>query len=154
MANADNKFTKPPLLVNYLLFVITLCIAIKLITPVTERPVPGSAKRIQAVADVKQIVVGLKAYKQTYDTLPSGDHAQIISSLRGDNPQKIIFCSINYATDFKSPKDGLANGLMYDPYSSPYHIDLSDPSNPKVYSFGPNRRDDGDAPQSDDIADR
>jgi hypothetical protein len=62
IGDGDNKFTKPPFLVRYLLFAIALIIVIELLTPITSRDTI-CAERGQATLDGSNIASALKAYK-------------------------------------------------------------------------------------------
>jgi hypothetical protein len=102
------------------------------------------AKRVQARNDTQQLVAALKAYQTEYGVMPSGNHAQIISALRHDNPKKIVF--------FEAPESRFsASGEFLDPWKSPYRIDVLSSSFPWAYSFGKNRIDEGGVQTADDI---
>ncbi len=88
--------------------------------------------------------MALRAYYSEFGTAPTGTNAEIIRVLLGANPRKIVFFE-------PSPKQLNAAGELFDPWGVPYRIDTSDPAKPRIYSFGPNKQDDGDAPKSDDI---
>lgn len=67
-----------------------------------------------------------------------------IPALLGENPRKIVF--------FAGPeKNFTPHGEYLDPWGTPYRFDLSDPKAPRVWSCGPNRKDEGGAEGSDDI---
>ena len=69
-----------------------------------------------------------------------------MNTLRGANPRKIVFFDGKPTAKFNSPQ-----GAFLDPWGTPYRIDLSNPEEPRVWSCGPNRRDEGGAKGSDDI---
>jgi len=85
----------------------------------------------------------VKKYRTEYGSFPTGSHVEIIRALRGDNPRRIVF--------YEPHGEMSAAGERLDPLGTPYHFDLSDPENPKIYSLGKNKRDDGGAKGSDDI---
>ena len=79
---------------------------------------------------------------------PGSFHLAIMAALRGNNPKHIVF------DDFDSSSISPAGVYLYlDPWGTPYYFDTTDPANPKVRSFGPNRKDDHGTPDSDDILD-
>ena len=88
--------------------------------------------------------MALKAYYSEFGTSPTGTHSKIIRALLGSNPRSIVFYEPN-------PKQLTTGGELLDPWDIPYCIDTSDAAKPRIYSFGPNKLDDGGAPQSDDI---
>jgi hypothetical protein len=105
---------------------------------------PAGAKRVLAHNDAQQLVFALKAYRTEYGVMPSGNHAQMIATLRGDNQNKIVF--------FESAENRFSSdGEFLDPWKSPYRIDAQNPSFPWAYSFGKNRIDEGGVETSDDI---
>jgi hypothetical protein len=84
------------------------------------------AKVAQAKTDVAGLSSALGAYNAEYGTLPTGTAAEVMNAFRGENPRKI-------------------------PWGTPYVLDLSKPEAPRVWSCGPNRRDEGGAQGSDNI---
>jgi hypothetical protein len=97
-----------------------------------------------AEVEVMWLIEGIKAYRDEYGAMPSGDNIAILASLRGNNLRKINFINL--------PEQMLdAQGHYLDPWGSPYRIDVSDPKNPKVWSLGKNKIDEHDDPKSDDI---
>jgi len=87
----------------------------------------------------------LKAYFTEYSEGLTGTNAQVMTVLRGQNPRKIVFFD-SAARDFNS------QGEFIDPWGTPLRFDLSKPETPRVWSCGPNRKDDDGAEGSDDIA--
>jgi hypothetical protein len=112
---------------------------------------PNAARRTQARNDVSTISAAVKSYQVEYEMPPSGKHAAMLRALLGDNPRKIVFVDVDPVKNPNVPKNGLANGLWYDPWGSPYRIEVSDPKNPRVWSPGKNKKDEPDDPHSDDI---
>ena len=101
------------------------------------------AGSLLASKDVSLLIEAIKAYHTECGTTPTGDSISILSSLRGNNPQKAVFLAPEHRFD--------AQGNFLDPWKSPYRIDVSDPKNPKVWSPGKNKIDEHDDPKSDDI---
>lgn len=94
--------------------------------------------------DIANLITAIKAYRIEYGTLPLGDEIAIISILQGKNARAIVF--------FYAPvKQFDPQGRFLDPWKSPYRMDLSDLANPKIWSPGPNKKDEPDDPKSDDI---
>lgn len=137
---------KPPIpWVTWLTVVAILVVLYPLLFPaITDRPTAASRRRDQAHFDASQLTWALKTYYAEYGTAPTRPHVEIIRALIGANPRKIVFLD----PDLKQLNS--SNELL-DPWGLPYRIDTSDPANPRIYSFGPNKHDDGDAPQTDDI---
>jgi hypothetical protein len=105
---------------------------------------PHGSKRAAARTDLAGLLATLKQYQVEYATLPIGNAAEIMNALRGENSRKIIFFD-------GKPTAFNAQGAFLDPWGTPYRIDLSKPEAPRVWSCGPNRRDEGGAKDSDDI---
>ena len=133
-------------IVASILIVFSILILIQFLSP------PGcrsgrygeGAKRVHARNDATQLVAALKLYRTEYGVMPPGNHTQILSTLRGDNPHKIVFFDAAETSFSKS-------GEFLDPWKSPYRIDAQNPSFPWAYSFGKNRIDEGGVQTSDDI---
>jgi hypothetical protein len=85
------------------------------------------------------------AYATEYGSPVSGSPAQILATLRGDNPRKIIF----FDTVARCIN---GQGELIDPWGTPYRFDLSDAEKPRIWSCGRNRKDEGGAEGTDDIA--
>ncbi len=97
-----------------------------------------------AHASTKMLAEAVKSHRREYGSYPAGDNAQIIATLRGENPGKVVF--------FETPSTWInPKGELIDPWGTPYRFDLSDPTKPRFWSCGKNRRDDGGAEGSDDI---
>jgi Type II secretion system (T2SS), protein G len=106
---------------------------------------PSEFRRAYAHTTAVILADHVKEYRQEYGFYPAGNNAEIIRALCGDNPRKVVF--------FEPHGDLSAAGELLDPWGTPYRFDLSDPKNPKIYSFGKNKRDDHGADRSDDICD-
>lgn len=113
-----------------------------------DDPLAFSSRGISAKGEVRlfmpSIVGAVNQYRTDYGSFPSGENAAIVAALRGKNPRGIIY--FEPPTPWINPK-----GELIDPWKTPYCFDLSDPQNPRVWSCGKNRRDDGGAEGSDDI---
>ena len=106
--------------------------------------VRGAIKKVTAHGQCRMIVAALMEYQKQIGTPPSGDHAAIMTALRGTNSKNVIFLGFD-------AKDFTARGEFFDPWGHPYGIDVSDAQHPHVYSFGKNGRDEDAAESSDDI---
>jgi hypothetical protein len=86
----------------------------------------------------------IKQYSSEFGSFPAGNRIEITRALLGNNPRKTVFFE---------PRAGAMSpaGELLDPWGAPYRFDLSDPKNPKIYSFGKDGRDDSAADSSDDI---
>ena len=103
-------------------------------------PPPEAVARAQSA----QLIAALQRYAREYGAPPTGQAPQALRKLRGENPRRIAF--------FKATARAYdSQGELLDPWGTPYRFDLSDPQNPRVWSCGKNRRDDGGAEGSDDI---
>lgn len=109
-----------------------------------RREIRGTAEKTKARNGVVILTGAIKSYYAEWGTMPSGDSAAILASLRGSNPRHIEFIYV-------SEKQRDIQGHFLDPWESPYRIDVSDPKNPKVWSLGKNKIDEHDDPKSDDI---
>lgn len=97
-----------------------------------------------ARVEVANAFAALKAFHVTYASYPAGNLAQISASLRGTNRQEWVFLNV--------PGQSLNDaGELLDGWKHPLRIILTNPAGPVVYSVGPNGRDDGGAPGSDDL---
>lgn len=115
------------------------------LTPVMTRLGRETAKRAQASQEAAELRAALIRYYRTFGEVPGSSRAKILfSALAGINSKGIMFFQAPYSRF--NPE-----GELVDPWRSPYQIDLKDPYNPKVYSFGPDQRDNGGAEGSDDI---
>jgi hypothetical protein len=110
---------------------------------ISDRPIPASRVH-RARNEAIEITDALRRYHSEYQSLPNGSHHQIIATLSGDNPHKIVF----FAIDWEQIR---AAGEFLDPWGMPYQIDTSNPTEPRVYSTGPNRRDEKGDRESDDV---
>jgi hypothetical protein len=90
----------------------------------------GETKTRRAQADVNNLAEVAERYAMAHGYLPAISPAGFPRAPRGGNKRRLAFI---------------------DPWGEPYHLDLSDPSNPRVYSSGPNRIDEHGAKGSDDI---
>lgn len=90
------------------------------------------------------VLTALKAYATEYGYSLTGNPVQMFAALRGNNQRKIIFFEV------RSDRFN-AQGELIDPWDTPYRFDLSKPDAPRIWSCGPNRKDEGGAEGSDDI---
>jgi hypothetical protein len=111
---------------------------------------PGIMKAAKQVAQttalrtVQELRAAIDAHFTEYSFRPTGDHADILATLRGGNPRKIGF--------FKAtPQSFNAKGELIDPWGTSYLFDLTDLDFPRIWSCGKNRQDDGGRPGSDDV---
>jgi hypothetical protein len=102
------------------------------------------SRRMAARSSAAQVAVAVKQYVSEYGFRPGDNEAQIMTTLRGENTRKIVF--------FEVPDRSLnTKGELIDLWGTPFRFDLSDAQNPRVWSCGKDRRDDGGAEGSDDI---
>lgn len=101
-------------------------------------------KIVRSQNDVQNLTTTLNAYRTEYGFFPKGGGAEIVRSLCGDNPRKIVFFASN-------PDRFTSSGALLDLWDMPYHFDRRNPDSIRVYSSGPNRIDEHGSPGSDDI---
>lgn len=101
-------------------------------------------KQLHPKAVETQLCAALTQFEIEYGAMPTGDNAQIVAALRGKNPRSITFLET-------APRFLNAAGVVIDTWKMPYRIDASTPAQPRVYSFGPDKQDNGGAAGSDDI---
>jgi type II secretory pathway pseudopilin PulG len=104
--------------------------------------------RHRPYAEARSFVIALhnatKTYATEYGSPVSGSPVQILATLRGNNPRSIVFFDT-------APSRFNAQGELIDPWGTPYRFDLSNPKQPRVWSCGPNRKDENGAEGSDDV---
>lgn len=127
------------------LFIGFVLFTVAVLTPLMTELGRQTAKSAQARQEAAELRAALIRYYRTYGEPPGNSKAKVLfSALAGINPKGIIF--------FQAPYSRFsAEGELVDPWRTPYQIDLKDPYNPRVYSFGPNLRDDHGAAGSDDV---
>ena len=108
-------------------------------------PTGGVQTRGIAMYDIMNIRSALQSYVAEFGVPLSGDNVEILTTLRGKNPNQIVFFE-GVASRFN------ARGEYLDPWKHPYRIDASNPDFVWVYSFGKNGIDEGGAEGSDDVA--
>ncbi len=84
-----------------------------------------------------------RMYYTEYNLPPGRSHVEIIAALGGQNPRQVIFSKFNDLTLDRY-------GRVVDPWASPYQFDTHAPSDPIVWSIGPNRKNDLRGADSDD----
>ncbi len=100
-----------------------------------------------ARVEVENAKGALKAFHAAFASYPTGNPAQVSASLRGSNRQGLIFLNV--------PGRSLSDaGELVDVWKHPLRIILTNPAGPTVYSLGPNGRDNGGLPGTDDIVAR
>ena len=100
--------------------------------------------RIHAQLTEKAMVYAMKTYATEYGRPVSGSPQEILAALSGQNERQIVFFQPNSIRTN-------ALGELIDPWGVPYRFDLSKPEAPRIWSCGPNRKDEGGAEGSDDI---
>jgi hypothetical protein len=131
---------------SWLAIIIAILFFAKLLLP-TGTDVPTHATKMKHLAshEMGNLCAALQAFRSEYGQLPSGFSSNILETLLGNNARKIVFLNIDH-------RRITGRGEYLDPWKNPYHFDTSDADQPRVYSNGPNKRDDFAAERSDDIA--
>ena len=95
-------------------------------------------------ADVDTLFAGLQQYKENVGTYPVGSNSDIVKSLQGNNPKKLIIL-VSRKAELNE------KGEILDPWGTPLRIYFSD-AGVLVRSAGPNRRfDDSNVMEMDDF---
>jgi hypothetical protein len=94
--------------------------------------------------ETQMITAAIRAYYDEFGTVPSGTPGELMKAIRGANPKNLVFFVFE-------PKRFSSSGEFLDAWGTPYQIDVSDPTHPKVHSIGPNRTDEHGQHGSDDI---
>jgi hypothetical protein len=94
--------------------------------------------------DIDNLFAGLQQYKEHVGSYPTGNNAQIVKALLGQNPKNVII--------LVSRKNELnEKGELVDPWGTPLRIYFSDTS-VLIRSAGPNGRfDNRTGPDCDDL---
>lgn len=90
------------------------------------------------------LATALRAYAEEYKSFPTGTDAAILRALTGANKRGIAFLTLDAGRIN-------AAGQPIDLWDRPYRFDLSEPFKPRVWSAGPDGKDDAGAEGSDDI---
>lgn len=102
-------------------------------------------------SDTTMLATAIKGYYTEYGSFPTGTEREIITTLRGGNPHKIVFIELAASQ--------LDDGLFVDRWRHPYHIRILPPKDDRpssqpavhVWSDGPNGLDQQGAEDSDDL---
>ena len=95
-------------------------------------------------ADIDNLFAGLQQYKDHVGIYPTGNNAQIVKALLGQNPKNVIIL-VSRKTDLNE------KGEFVDPWGAPLRIYFSDTS-VLIRSAGPNGRfDNSNVPDCDDL---
>lgn len=105
----------------------------------------GISKSAYMRGYVRSVGAALQQYRVEYGEMPQGTNAEITSKLMGQNPRKIVFL------EQQGPNRLNSRGELVDIWDTPYRFDFSSPDMPRVWSCGPNRKDENGAEGSDDI---
>jgi hypothetical protein len=135
------KISRPILIA---MIVVVVAVLLGLLFPATSSPEAGQSPKAGAKTQVMGATAALKAYFTEYNEPLTGSNAQVMTVLRGQNARKIIFFDTR-------PQGYNSQGELIDPWGTPYRFDLSKSEAPRVWSCGPNRKDEGGAEGSDDI---
>lgn len=98
----------------------------------------------ESLSLVQGLLTATNAYATEYGSPVSGSPAQILATLRGGNPHKTMFFDTG-------PSRINAQGALVDYWRTPIRFDMSNPQKPRIWSCGPNRKDEGGAAGTDDI---
>ena len=74
-----------------------------------------SAFKVKCNSELSCLGTALNGYQTTYANYPTGNQAEVIKHLLGDNPQKIQFLNV-------SINDLSSSGEWLDPWKTPYAI--------------------------------
>jgi len=103
-----------------------------------------SARTNSFNADLDDLFYALQKYKEYTGTYPTGNNAEVVKALGGNNPMKVI-------VDIGRHKNLNSKGELVDPWGTPYRIYFSG-EGILVRSAGPNKRfDDSTVQNADDF---
>jgi hypothetical protein len=103
-----------------------------------------NARTAKFNSDVENLFAGLQQYKENVGSYPVGSNSDIIKTLQGNNPKKLIIL-VSRKAELNE------KGEILDPWGTPLRIYFSD-AGVLVRSAGPNRRfDDSTVLESDDF---
>jgi hypothetical protein len=88
----------------------------------------GASKKVMCRIELSDLRTALNAYHDKYSNYPSGQNSNIVSSLAGDNPQKVVF--LNFRRTMEHPNE------MADPWETPYQIQFFQQTNYIIRSAG------------------
>jgi hypothetical protein len=98
------------------------------------RPPPGYAEICKVRADLKNIEYACRAYALEYNHLPTGNHTQVVNTLRGGNARRIVFLETPARRNATSKQ-----GEFLDAWSTPYRFSLIEGQSPIIISAGNTR---------------
>jgi hypothetical protein len=105
--------------------------------------VQANARTSKLSLDIDNLFAGFQQYKEHVGSYPTGNNAQIVKTMRGQNPKNVIIL-ISRKTELNE------KGEFVDPWGTALRIYFSD-NNVLMRSAGPNRRfDDSTAMDFDD----
>jgi hypothetical protein len=103
-----------------------------------------NARMSKLSADIENLFTGLQEYREHVGSYPTGNNAQIVKALRGQN-QKNVIILVNRKSDLND------KGEIVDTWSTPLRFYFSDTS-VLIRSAGPNGRfENSVAPECDDL---
>lgn len=82
--------------------------------------------------DMANLVAALHQYQAEYGLFPTGEAAQILKTLRGENSRKIVFFSV-------PPRSVNTRGEFIDPWGTPCELNLLSTNRILVRSAGKNK---------------
>jgi hypothetical protein len=85
-----------------------------------------------AQTDIANLAAALNQYHLELGEYPQGENASVLKALLGENSKNIKFFDAN-------PKRFDSLGQFFDPWNTPYKIQIFGNTNFAVRSFGPNR---------------
>jgi hypothetical protein len=110
------------------------------VTPATH----VSPEHKQAAARGVKVVSALTQYYKEFGEWPAGEHADVIKTLRGDNPKGIVFLDVPSGSVTDS-------GELADPWGTPYRLSIDQRTHrATVHSAGPDGRFQSVGERSDD----
>jgi hypothetical protein len=106
--------------------------------------ISANARMTKLHMDVENLFSGLQEYKEHVGSFPTGNNAQIVKALRGQNPKNVIIL-VNRKTELNE------KGELVDAWDTPLRIYFSDTS-VLIRSAGENQRfENSSAPGCDDL---
>jgi|GEM_PF-1035524 len=118
---------------------------VALFLPLMDVPSKNVLNVVQAKNDLFMTTTAIKAYHSDKGAIITGGNVEIVKVLRGKVGEDTVYLE-------PPPKELNSAGEFIDPWKTPYRLGMSADGFPWAYSCGPDGKDDGGAPGSDDIA--
>jgi len=150
--NSPNSNGLKPPVWRQVLHVCLICCAVAILVMICLSAFPAIGRRppmapVLTGVYVQNVVSALKQHQETLGHYPTGSLSQISRALRGSNQSGLVF--LNAPSQMIGP-----SGELLDAWRKPIMIVCTNSDALKVYSFGPNGKDDHGDLAGDDLVGR